>query len=400
MSLQLGSLVYFDIEGMADLRGHSRPVVIRRCILIRTHASHGAAIELEGDFICQEAVFNEESTRARQPRRLLIGFELANVARTFRVIVNTELGELTLRHSDRIAELERRMNAYGSPLVTSSATFEVPPNGRPLGEVLKQATDIVEKFLKITSLAQSRWHTWVAVSVYEASEGGEGGELRYLAMRHTKLLASSGRSLTILAHSSRFIQAAWNGYSRETAQEYGFDLALEWFIAANAPQLLESKFLSATTCLELLMDRYSREAGNESLLSRDDFRLLKTELQAKLRGWARRIGLNDKTLVSLEAKLGELNRRSYAEKAEQMLAFWNLRHDDLGVTIGQIVAIRNKITHTGDAIVSGSHDQLLRTYNAIMTIIARVLLAMLDYQDQYYDWVKGAFVNFADVRIT
>ena len=397
-SLQTSSLAYFDIEGTADLRGTGRPIVIRRCVLIRTQFSLSATVELAGDFICQEAVLNERLLDEKPSRRLFIVFELANVARTFRVTVNTSLGELTLRHSDRIEELERRMNTFMSPLVTSSATLVVVPNDQTRGQILAEATAIIERFLKITSLAQGRWHTWVAVSVYEASEAGEGGELRYLAVRHPKLLAASGRALTNTAHSSLFIRNAWEGYSPTLARKYGYDLALEWFISANGPQLLESKFLSATTCLELLMDKYSREAKSESLLPRSDFASLRRDLKGKLDSWARKKRLESRTLASIEAKLAELNRRSYAEKAEELLFFWKLRHDDLGVTISQIVSIRNKITHTGNAVDSGSYDALLAAYNAIMTLLSRILLAIIDYNGQYYDWVRNEFVNFSAVR--
>ena len=398
LSLQADSLSYFDVGGSADLRGHNSPILIRRCLVTKFEVSHGATLVLRGSFVCQEAIFHEDSLGTVPTRKLLFAFELANVSKTFRVIVGTELGELALRHSGEIDELEARMSAYGAPLITSSATLEVAARGsQTLGEVLQQAIKIVERFLRITSLAQGKWHTWVAVSVYETSDTG-GGELRYLAIRHGKLMSSSGRHLTNPAHSSRFVQAAWRGYSNEKVEKYGFNLALEWFVGANGPQLLESKFLSATTCLELLMDRYSQEAGNEFLLDEGPFESLRDDLKAALKAWAGATELPADILSSLENKLLELNRRSYSQKAKKMLDFWTLRYDDLGVTIGDIVSIRNRITHTGDAKTSGSYDPLLRAYNAVMTMLARVLLAILDYDDQYFDWVRKEFVNFADVR--
>jgi hypothetical protein len=398
LSLQTGSFTYFDVVGTANLRDHTSPIVIRRCLLTRFQVSHGTTTELRGSFVCQEAIFHEESLRSIPTRKLLLSFELANISKTFRVIVSTELGDLALLHSREIDELEARMSAYGAPLVTSSATIEVAADGsQSLGEVLQRATEIVESFLKITSLAQGKWHTWVAVSIYETSDT-RGGELRYLAIRHGKLLASSGRHLIVPAHSSRFVLAAWKGYSKERVEKYGFDLALEWFVSANGPQLLESKFLSATTCLELLMDRYSQEAGNEFLLLEESFNSLQENLKANLKAWAEAGNLSTDILGALENKLQELNRRSYSQKARMMLDFWRLRYDDLGVTIGDIVSIRNKITHTGDAKILGSYDPLLKAYNAITTMLARILLAILDYDDQYFDWVRKDFVNFADVR--
>ncbi|QQG48729.1 MAG: hypothetical protein HY247_08350 [archaeon] len=397
-SLQAVPLTYFDIEGAANLRDHAFPIMIRRCLLTRFEISHGATTELRGNFICQEAVFQEESLRTVPTRKLLFGFELANVSKTFRVIVGTELGELVLRHSSEMDSLEARMDSYGSPLVTSSATIEVASGGGlTLGEILQRATVTVENFLKITSLAQGKWHTWVTVSIYESSVDG-GGELRYLSIRHGKLLTSSGRQLTNPAHSSRFVSAAWKGYSGRNVKKYGFDLALEWFVGANGSQLLESKFLSATTCLELLMDRYSQEAGNEFMLPGESFEHLREYLKTSLKAWDGAKGLHSDVLGSLENKLLELNRRSYSQKARMMLDFWRIKRDDLGVTFGDIVSIRNKITHTGDAKVSGSYDMLLKCYNAIMTMLARVMLAILDYDDQYFDWVKGNFVSFVDAR--
>lgn len=62
------------------------------------------------------------------------------------------------------------------------------------------------------------------------------------------------------------VKSGWNGYSPELQDKYSFDMALEWYIRSNMGGPLETRFLNAATCLEMLMDKaYSRNEGDKLL---------------------------------------------------------------------------------------------------------------------------------------
>ena len=394
-----GEITVFDFDGSSTLSGQETATSMRTCFLTSFESSMGEAVSLKSGFVAQEVIFQKDSEETKPTGRVLIGFELVNVFETFRVILNTDLGQLTLRNSKDMKALEKTMETYGAPMVSAQALLETRLDGsRSLGNVLNQATELIERLLRITSLAQGSWHTWVAVSVYKEGGPEDGFERLYLKTRYPKLKRPSHRSITNVAHSSYFIQSAWNGYSSEEVKKYGYDVALEWYNEANSAGVLESKFLNATTCLELMMDRYANVAGNEFYLTEGNFSTLKGRLESEATTWAKANGVNEEDSKGLRDNLNGLNRRSYSRKAKALLAFWRVKYDNLGVGIRDIVMVRNEITHTGGILAGDKQDRLFSTFQALMMILVRVFLAILRYEGQYFDWVRQDFVDFATVR--
>jgi len=401
LELSNGSVfVTFSIEGDVTLDKIVTPTIMKDCFVVRWQFTSGEETRLKVDFVSQEIVFDERAEQLEPSGELVIRFELVNVFQTFRVSVDTVMGELQLRHSKDIRDLERMMDSYGTPMVTSSATLIVRPDGsRTINDMLNQATGIVQDFLTVTSLAQGTWHTWVAVSVYEREASDGGYVRRYMKIRNPKLKRPSNRGITNMTHSSRFIASAWAGYSREVAQKYNLGLALEWYLEANVGSVIESKFLSATTCLELLMDRYVNETGNEYLLESSEFDLLRGELETRIDQWTQGREEGQKELDALRNKIADLNRRSYVSKAKELLGFWKVTTDDLGVTLRDIVEVRNEITHTGTFSSGDYEGKVIPAYQGLMMIIARIFMSMLRYNGQYYDWARGTWVEFSSVRL-
>ena len=88
--------------------------------------------------------------------------------------------------------------------------------------------------------------------------------------------------LTNVAHSSFFIKSAWKGYSDEIDEKYGFNLALEWYLDSWASSILESKFMCASTCFELLMDKFHTQNNSELILDNTRFEDLHSQLVSQL----------------------------------------------------------------------------------------------------------------------
>lgn len=391
----------FEMKGKMTIDGRTQTVHFSKCYLTTFRMSSGPSeISIGSGFRAQEIAFNPEALEQKPSRQLLLGYDIGNVFQTFRVIVETRLGELSLAHYEGIEKLCDLMRIYGTPLMTSAVQLVVRPDGtKTLREVIDDATSTVNGFLRITSLAQGVWHDWASLSVYEKEESREGAELKYLMMKSPKLWEPKERALTNPAHSSIFIKTAYGGYSEDLNEKYGFDRALEWYTEANIGGVLESKFLSATTCLELLMERFHSSTEAEFIIpSLETFNALREALESTARGFMKGAGVDEEQRAAIYRALGGINRRQYVDKAERLLKFWNLRIDDLSATIGDIVNVRNEITHTGTVYSDKYKGKLLPSYLALMMILARLFLAMLHYSGQYYDRAVGDWVNFSDVQ--
>jgi hypothetical protein len=88
------------------------------------------------------------------------------------------------------------------------------------------------------------------------------------------------RQLTNDSYSSNFINSAWKGYSKEVDDKYGFSFALEWYIESNLVDAIEFKVLNASTCLELLMDKFTSQTKSEGIVDKKIFRQFRKSLKS------------------------------------------------------------------------------------------------------------------------
>lgn len=78
----------------------------------------------------------------------------------------------------------------------------------------------------------------------------------------------------------RFVRSAWRGYLEHIEGKHGFDMALDWYIQSNSGGALDTRFLSATTCLELLMEKFHSVNGTDKLLDKNSFRIFYNDMKA------------------------------------------------------------------------------------------------------------------------
>jgi hypothetical protein len=108
-----------------------------------------------GLFSCQNVVFFRENDKRKPTEELLIKFGVINVYSVHQVRVNTKMGVLFLRHYDNMNQSLRIMHSYRLPLITSSIELVAKPDGNEeLGNILDNAIEIIEDFLKVTTLSQ------------------------------------------------------------------------------------------------------------------------------------------------------------------------------------------------------------------------------------------------------
>lgn len=209
--------------------------------------------------------------------------------------------------------------------------------------------------------------------------------------------------ITNEAHSSNFINEAWNafsnkGFSKELENSYGFNSALYWLLESTTNSYFEPKFIDACTCLETLMDRFHTRNHTNFILDENSFKDLKKVLEKRASEWLIAKQVNSVDRNSIYENLGMIRRRSFTDKANLLIKDLKLNIGDLTTTIDDVVKIRNKITHTGISSVLDI-DYQWKTYNDLMSILVRIFLAMVDYDGQYLDPWQDEWINFREKRL-
>ena len=108
----------------------------------------------------------------------------------------------------------------------------------------------------------------------------------------------------------------------------------------------------------------------------------------------RTLGIPDEQRGQIYANLKGLNRRSRGIGISDLISLLRIKHDDLLPELNDILRIRNLITHTGTYT---QPEELAKVFNALYVLLTRVFLRLLNYNDDYFDWVKGDWVHFRDV---
>jgi len=218
-------------------------------------------------------------------------------------------------------------------------------------------------------LAQTVYHDIAMFTIYEKNDSTNGSSLLYLELLSPKTKSPYSIGLANTASYSHFITSAWNGYSEDIDKKYGFTLALEWYLDSWSSSILESQFLSAATCLEMLMNKFHSDKNSENILPDEEFSEFQKEIKDCVKEKAISLGIESTNRGLFYDKLGKgLNRRTFVNKAELLLDFWGIKYDDLGVTLQDIVKVRNAITHRGQQADDEESKVIFSTFKGLNSI--------------------------------
>jgi hypothetical protein len=337
--------------------------------------------------------------------KLHLHFGIMNVYEVYRSVnVETNLGPLKLKNFGNIKEAEEVMSLYHVPSITSGLEIVARADGSAsIRSIVENATKIVWDFLKITSLAQTIWHDWASLEVSEVLDENEYQmhiKPIFHKLRSPKTGAPYIRMNAMAIYLETFVRSAWKGYSSDLLEKYGFDTALEWYVQANAGFLLETKFLSATTCLEMLMDKFHSQNKTDKLLDDERFEIYFDNLKRYAREILLQMEVEEATRAAIYNSMKGMQRRSFVDKFDMLLKFWGISYSDTGVTLEEIKDVRNKITHQGkyaEKPTFESVDYLSKLYNGLFNILTRIFLAMLKYDAEYFDPPNSRWIRFRDV---
>jgi hypothetical protein len=122
--------------------------------------------QIECKFIAQKVSISPDLKQGKPENDLCFQFGLVNLDKIYHFAVETELGQLTISNYKGIEGMNRLMQEYGISFVTTAAELTINIDGRRTIEgYLSEAKEIVQNFLKITSLAHGCWHDWAFVIV-------------------------------------------------------------------------------------------------------------------------------------------------------------------------------------------------------------------------------------------
>jgi hypothetical protein len=408
----LNGQVSFRLDGSTSSQGIE--IAIEECSSMGHSEKHSEAAQPQHQIECNFKVHKVSIGASRKQSKpedgLIFQFGLLNLHKVSpdtkpAIRVNTDLGELTIIPYTGFEEMTRLIQDYGISLITSTADLYVRIDGHStIGEYLETAKEIVQKFLKITSLAHGTWNEWVFVSAYQHNDKS----FICADLQSPINNSSHGFPLTDTRHASIFIQEAWKGYSNTPTEDHGFDYALEWYVESSSLGILEIKYLKAMTALELLMTYYYRQNETKFELG-SDFNQFYQKAKSQFDHTLDSSNIDKERADRLKNFFSNMNQPNSPTKARKMIEHWGVLTGDLEVTqeekrdiVDRIFDIRNEITHSGRYHSRGkdSHplETLTKAYSALLSILTRIFLAMLKYTDSYRDMSRnGEFVELSEV---
>lgn len=394
-------LVYdiFHSHSIFDLKGTDKEgtnISIEGCYLMSFHSGK----DISSKFNARRVIINPENISVKPKNDLVVLFNLLNIDETFRVTVNTPIGKLLLRPIKEQKEILTTIKTLGVTGITHIANIFIknPDTTIPLRKFHSDAIDVIEGFLNISRLADTCYHEWCSIGIYEKMSNSKNYELLLFQMSRPKIKPPSYRGITNPAHSSFFYDSAYKGYivkEKELKEVYNITVALEWYIEANIASVLESAFLMLCTCLELIVDRYQAVEKTEFIIDQKTFEThLLPLLEDTARNKLKEISITPEQRSEIYMKLRGLNRRSLRAGIYSILKYLNIKYDDLFKDIGIIIKVRNILTHSG---TYPNFKELSDVFDRLYVLLTRIFLAFIGYDHQYFDWILQEWVNFNDV---
>jgi hypothetical protein len=186
----------------------------------------------------------------------------------------------------------------------------------------------------------------------------------------------------------QFVATCYPAY-RATAMQWGLDKAIRQFVTSVQSGYIQLRALTLTTLLDYLTGQYSRAFDDGGYLVQPDvFKSRKKQLQQQVKAVLREQFADHPCAVSGEMSqhVAGFFRRSFKSSLERMLAHLRLRVD--AEELNSFVAIRNSLVHQADLRPQDVAGSAWTQFSLVLSIVSRVLLAVLRYQGYYYDWTR------------
>ncbi len=323
----------------------------------------------------------------------------------------TDIGKITLSTCKDHNEVIKKMMTFKTPLLSGFINIKDTNMGQfeSFDSYFNALDENIGKVLELLSLAQSTYLSHCRICIYTKTPNlnyQDDYKLKKLIMLHAKTKAPSlGQPLI------KYGEDLYKFISTRTLQKYtdlreksDLNIAFEWYLESLSHGVIQSKYLLACTCLELLKDRYN---GNtpilpEKLFSKQYYPDLKKNMRTVLNGK----GINEDSeehkniRAEFYANLKGINRTSFLSSILRLLNDLHIIYDDLFPNIKIIPKTRNQITHRGTQ--ETSPEELFDIYEKLICLIQRIFLTLMEYDGYFLDrndlYKRKIFTDFISLR--
>lgn len=305
----------------------------------------------------------------------------------FRVWSDTKVGKIVFAKLKECETALEDIKTHGRACLTSMAQLKVKPEIKheEARDYINSTKNELWKVLDLTSLAQGIYQDWMNCQVCE--KVGDNYEIVHIQHRKPRTRLMKPRGLIHMLDLREYLAKTYPNYTDDLDSRTGFRGGLEWYIEALSAGVLEAKYLMGFVCLELLVDRFNKRTGRDKILEDDTFSGFEERVQGEARRILREMNVDSSKRAGIYSGLGGLNRYPFASDLAELLKENRIGHSDLFEDLGKIAEIRNKIAHEGMAALP--IETLHQYYLKIITLIQRILLSLIWYDGDIFNWTHN-----------
>lgn len=328
-------------------------------------------------------------------RDLLIGARHGRVLEAFYYVTNLRLIRNMEWHFEGHAIRLEHVNSYQHEIAYLKASKQIGvtcrirvtrTDNQPLD--LETVERMMDDLALLLSLARGTTVQWIS------SEWKQENQTAINSYHRNMKLSQYGNLEIICAKPPmdlyEFVQSSYPKF-REVNQQLGLPKAIRQLVSGGLEEngYIELRALSLTTLLDFLRSRFA-DASNDGgyFIHPDTFTERKAELKKRIRSVLTDLFPDTGKAIINEMSLHSLGfyRKSFRASLQEMLE--HLRLEIAGEELTRFVEIRNHLVHEGSFLPPDTHGPSWEQFTACLSVVSRVLLAILKYEGYYYDWAK------------
>ncbi len=355
----------------------------------------GTTLDLK--FSAEKVDVSYETISTKDQLWIKYGIINLDLRRLLRGSIETGIGKITFSTWKDHEEIIEEMETFKTSLLSGFLNITDVNMGKfeSIDSYLKTADETIGKILELLSLAQSTYLSHCLISVYAKtpnSNSHDDYELKRMVILDIKTKTPSLGQPLIRDWEDiyKFIAPKTLRKYSDLREKFDLGIAFEWYLE-SLHGALQSDYLLACTCLELLKDRHNKKIGNEYIISPKELfdEQYYPDLKKKMKEVLKEKGINEDSVehknirAEFYANLKGINRTSFSSNILRLLNDLNISYDDLFPNIKVIPEIRNQITHSGTQ--EGTPEELFDVYEKLVCLIQRIFLALLEYDGYFLD---------------
>ena len=352
----------------------------------------GTTLDLK--FSAGKVEVSYETISTKDQLRIEYGIINLDLRHPFHGHIETDIGKITFSTWKDHEEIIEEMETFKTPLLSGFLNITDVDVGKfeSVDSYLKTADETIGKILELLSLAQSTYLSHCLIRVYAKtpnSNSHDDYELKRMVMLDIKSKTPSPGQPLIRDWEDiyKFISPKTLRKYSDLREKFDLDIAFEWYLE-SLYGALQSDYLLACTCLELLKDRHNKMIDNEYIISKKLFdEQYYPDLKKEMKEVLKEKRINEDSVehknirAEFYANLKGINRTSFSSSILRLLNYLRISYDKIFPNIEVIPKIRNQITHGGTQKISP--EELFDVHEKLICLIQIIFLALLEY-DGYF----------------